>query len=440
MKGKRTARQFILDDGGKQVPSKERLSLFTAKTYDTFVDRLDAKGHIDDIRRKKSRKALLATTDFEDKELGFTEGQLTQTSQLMKLAMGAIRHKLPGTAIHPVPGPVTAEIRKAWKLVGTLALACPEVLDSEGNVRPKDEIRGLTHLHHALDAATLAIAAHYFPLTHRGQDQKGKIWQALLRRYRNSEEKEFLYRTGIFERYTRKRRDKQGNEYTEPDVRLADLPAGLKNALARSLAECRVMQHLPSDRSGAKAELTTWGIVSIEGEGEDARVQLRQQASAVEDGRRKVDRKTREERAGKLLGTHPKDDHGKLKAIRGAMIIGENYGLALDPKPEVIPFHNVQQRLEAIRARNSGKPVRVLRNGMLIRLNSPSGIWQVRSIKSSKRDGILLDLTSPHMIPVKEAGKAWCKRDMSIQAALKAGLEIMPRVYVGHRLTDHPSD
>jgi hypothetical protein len=453
MKGKRTARQFILDDGGKQVPSKERLSLFTAKTYDAFVEKLDAKGHIDDTRRKKARKALLATTDFEDKELGFTEGQLTQTSQLMKLAMGAIRHKLPGTAIHPVPGPITAEIRKAWKLTGTLALACPEVLDPEGNVLPKDEIRGLTHLHHALDAATLAIAAHYFPLTYRGQDQKGKIWQALLRRYRNAEEKEFLHRTGIFERYTRKRRDKQGNEYTEPDVRLADLPAGLKNALARSLAECRVMQHLPSDRSGAKAELTTWGVVSINGEGEDARVQLRQRASTVEEGKRKIAFKSREERAGKLLGTQPKGGRGKLKEINGAMIIGENYGLALDPEPEVIPFHNVQQRLDSIRAKNGGKPVRVLRNGMLIRLSGHGGrdgIWRIDTIQAT---GHKLDLIKPHLTAMKElvtlsdgtttkrnrkGSEVWRERPYNSLHVPDQGkfLEVLPRRYTGYSIAD----
>jgi CRISPR-associated endonuclease Csn1 len=329
---------------------------------------------------------------------------------------------------------VTAEIRKAWKLVGTLALACPEVLDSEGNVRPKDEIRGLTHLHHALDAATLAIAAHYFPLTHHGQDQKGKIWQALLRRYRNSEEKEFLYRTGIFERYTRKRRDKQGNEYTEPDVRLADLPAGLKNALARSLAECRVMQHLPSDRSGAKAELTTWGVVSIEGEGEDARVQLRQRTSAVEEGKRKIARKLREERAGKLLGIEPKGGRGKLKDITGAMIIGENYGLALDPAPEVIPFHNVQQRLDAIRVKNGGKPVRVLRNGMLIRLSGQGGrdgIWRINSIKASLK----VDLSRPAVVGQPSKGaSAW--REVAVMGLIKKGLQVLPRCYAGYRSGD----
>ena len=168
MKGKRTARQFIIDEGGKTVPGNERLSLLTIRNYDALVEKLDTKGHDDDRRRKKARKALLATTDFEDKELGFTEGALTQSSQLMKLAMGALKQKIPTALIDPIPGPVTAEIRKSWRLTGTLALACPEVVGKDGEILQKNEIRGLTHLHHALDAATLALTAHYFPLRKNG--------------------------------------------------------------------------------------------------------------------------------------------------------------------------------------------------------------------------------------------------------------------------------
>jgi len=432
MKGKRTARQFIAENEAKPVDGRTNLSLFTLRRYDDFVDKLDTRGHMDDYRRKRARKALLATNDFEDKELGFTEGQLTQSSQLMKLAMGALKRKLPGAAIDPIPGPVTAEIRKAWKLTGTLSRACPEVIDENDEVRPKDEIRGLTHLHHALDAATLALAAHYFPLQSRGQDQKGKIWQALLKRSRTEDEKKFLHALGIFDRYQRPRRDKDGNVTSELDVRLRDLLADVKEILARSLAECRVMQHVSSDRSGVKAELTTWGVVSIEGEGEDARVKLRQRTTTVENGRRLTALKSGEERAGKLLGIFPNAESGKLKALNGVMVIGENYGIALDPDPLVIPFHDVHQRLEQLRTKNGGKPVRVLRNGNLIRLHGQQQVWQIRSIKNSKRDGILMDLSSPHMIPSQQAGKSWCRRDVSVKTAMKGGLEIITRRYTGY--------
>ncbi len=434
MKGKRTARQFIAEYEAKPVEGKTNLSLFTIRRYDEFVEKLDTRGHLDDARRKRARKALLATNDFEDKELGFTEGQLTQSSHLMKLAMGALKRKVPLAAVDPIPGPVTAEIRKAWKLVGTLSLACPEVMDENGEVRPKDEIRSLTHLHHALDAVTLALAAHYFPLQSRGQDQKGKIWQALLKRNRTEDEKKFLHNLGIFDRYQRPRRDKDGNTTSETDVRLRDLPKTVKEQVARSLAEGRVMQHIPSDRSGAKAELTTWGIVSIDGEGDEARVSLRQRTTKIENGKRVLGMKPGEERAGKLLGIDPKNGSGKLKAINGAMVIGANYGLALDPQPQIIPFHDVQQRLEKIQAANGGKSVRVLRNGMLIRLSgqgSRDGIWSIYTVQASLK----IDLTRPGTYGrPKKGDKVW--REVAIKGLLQKGLEILPRRYTGYQLTD----
>ncbi len=431
MKGKRTARQFIKDHEGQQVVGMPNLSLFTLKQYDAFVDKLDTKGHLDDFRRKKARKAMLATTDFEDKELGFTPGALTQSSHLMKLAMRSLKAKLPSALCDPIPGPVTAEIRKAWNLIGTLSLASPEIIDpSDGKPRPKDEIRAITHLHHAVDAATIALAAHYFPLQRYGLDQKGKIWQALLKRNRTPDEVNFLHKLGIFDGYI----DKNG----KPNVKLRDLSADLKNQLARSLAECRVMQHVPADRSGTKAELTTWGIVGAEGEGEETRVKLRQRTSKVENGKRVLAMKNREERAGKLLGPNPKGGKGKLAAIKGAMIIGENYGLALDPTPTVIPFHDVTATLKSLQQANGGKPVRVLRNGMLIKIRTNparsqqdyTGMWRVTSIKNNKSK-YLLDMIRPGYVTARN-GVIWSGMNKSIGPLLECGLEISPQLYTGH--------
>ena len=58
-------------------------------------------------------------------------GQLTQTSHLAKLAMRDLTKRFPHAAIDPIPGPVTAELRKAWDLTGTLSLVCPEVLEKD---------------------------------------------------------------------------------------------------------------------------------------------------------------------------------------------------------------------------------------------------------------------------------------------------------------------
>lgn len=430
MKGKRTARQFIAEFEGKRVEGMDRLSLFTLRRYDEFVERLDTKGHPDDARRKRARKALLETNDFEDKELGFTEGQLTQSSHLMKLAMRGMKQKLPGTVVDPIPGPVTSEIRKSWKLMGTLALACPEVIDpSSKEVRPKDEIRGLTHLHHALDAATLALAAHYFPFQSRGQDQKGKIWLAMLRRYRTPEEKEFLFKLGIFDRYQRKRRDKQGNETTENDVRLRDLPAAIKEKVARSLAQCRVMQHLPSDQSGLPTDQLPWRFHGWDDKGKailskssivgfDEKGRRLRRADVPKSGANGKDR---------VFGINP-TGKGKLAASKSVLLLNQNFGIALDPSPQIIPFHDVSRRLKDLKRSNLGMPVRVVRSGSLIQVKSGTnkGIWIVTSAMAS----MLLKIKSPHYTAYDEVRPM--ARKISLSSLLRDGLDILPRRYTGY--------
>ena len=44
-----------------------------------------------------------------------------------------------------------------------LELANPQVLDENGQVKTKTEIRDITHLHHALDACVLGLASHFIP-------------------------------------------------------------------------------------------------------------------------------------------------------------------------------------------------------------------------------------------------------------------------------------
>ncbi|MCH7227449.1 type II CRISPR RNA-guided endonuclease Cas9 [Haloferula sp. A504] len=466
MKGKRTARQFIAEFEGQPVQGKSNLSLFTLKNYDSFVDKLDTKGHDDDRRRKKARKALLATTDFEDKELGFTDGALTQSSQLMKLAMGALRKKLPNARIDPIPGPVNAEIRKSWDLIGTLSLACPEILDENGDVRTKNEIRGLTHLHHALDAATLALAAHFFPLRQHGQNQAGKIWQSLMKRRRTDEEKDFLFKLGIFDRYQRERLDRDGNEYHETDVRLRDLPAEIKNALARSLAESRVMQHVPSDQSGTKAERTTWKIVTFDGPytillQRPNRSTFTQAPNSVKPRwenqkpskealklldmhglrlsqreRNLVQRgllKLTKERTTALLGPNPTTEKSKLQPHgkgRGAIVVSENYGIALLTDPRLIPHSKINETLRSITESQGGVKPKIIRKGDLIKVAGGTwkGTWRVTSVKNSEAYGVSVDLASPAEIGLK-------KGNARIPQMMAAGLEILPRRYTGYPIT-----
>lgn len=452
MKGKRTARQFILDDGGKPVDGYPQLSLRTIRGYDEAVDRLDTKGHLDDYRRKKARKDLLATTTFDERDQDFTPGQLTQSSHLMKLALRGISLRFPQATNDPIPGAVNAEIRKAWNLTGTLAIACPDIIDPETHKpRPKDEIRGVTHLHHALDASSLALVAHYFPLQYRGQDRKGLIWEALLKRRKTDEQWALLKSLKIIQR------DEEGR------MRLSAPPDAVKNQLAHRLAECRVMQHVPADRKGAKAELTTWGVAGIVGgdalilqrpnrggleldpnshtrkwknaaPSKEALVLLERHAELLKPRDRNLVRrgllKLTTERLSKLLGPQPAQGNGKLKAIRGALILGSNYGMALDPTPMIIPFHAVHSTLEQLCISHGNKPVRVLRNGMLIRLSGlgqRDGIWQITTVQASLK----VDLIRPMAAGRPKSGPTvW--REVSITSLIHKDLEILPQRYTAY--------
>ncbi|MCB1093552.1 MAG: hypothetical protein KDL87_18585, partial [Verrucomicrobiae bacterium] len=144
MKGKQTARAFIAANEGKPVEGKPNLSLFTLRQFDAFVDALDLKGHDDDRKRKRHRKDLLKLDHFETKEAGFTEGALTQSSHLMRLAARQFESHVPGLEPHEIihlPGQVTAEVRKAWHLMDHLAAVVPEV---RGKTHDKQAIREIT--------------------------------------------------------------------------------------------------------------------------------------------------------------------------------------------------------------------------------------------------------------------------------------------------------
>ncbi len=134
------------------------------------------------------------------------------------------------------------------------------------------------------------------------------------------------------------------------------------------------------------------------------------------------------------MGLRP-HEQGKLKAIKGALIIGENFGLALDPSPTIIPFHQVSKQLAKVKEMNGGKPARIIRNGMLIKIrkNPPrsaqdyTGIWRVTSIKNNKGT-ILLDLIRPSYVTPKN-GVSWAGMNKTLQPLLDGGLEIVGNSY-----------
>jgi hypothetical protein len=124
---------------------------------------------------------------------------------------------------------------------------------------------------------------------------------------------------------------------------------------------------------------------------------------------------------------------GKLSALKGALVIGENYGVALEPEPTMIAFHQVKRQLEELRIKNGGKPVTVLRNGMLIRVVSGdfAGAWRVRSCKNDATKGLLVDLTFADSVQPQAAKVNWCRRDVRLRSIIKAGMTILNSSYCG---------
>src|ERR1039458_904829 len=148
-KGKRTAWQFVEQEQGKPVPDLPNLSIMSLSRYKQLVESLETfQGHDDDKRRKKRRKEWMLLPTYEEKE--FTPRDLTTTSQLVRLGAMALRKAFVDCKQQPLvvslPGSVTGALRTARKGLGCLSLAAPEILDENGEVKTKQEIRAITHL------------------------------------------------------------------------------------------------------------------------------------------------------------------------------------------------------------------------------------------------------------------------------------------------------
>jgi CRISPR-associated endonuclease Csn1 len=332
-----------------------------------------------------------------------------------------------GNANKPVitslAGSVTGTIRKAWNLTSCLATANPLILnpediDSNGNPRPhpKSEIRGITHLHHALDACVLAFAALFLP-------RDGGVWSLLVKRRLTPPEAKFL-------------RERLGNMVqvaADGTFQIADLPNFLKEQIRVRLAEKRVYQHIPAELRGLRVDQNAWRVVSIE----DGKVTLRQKMRQP-DGTRSP--KSTVENQGKLLGISPDNGSGKLKKLKAAIVISENYGLALDPEPQIIPFHKVHQRICELTRKNGGKKPRILKNGMLIEIRKKSGradyrgIWKIFSLKNNST-GLAVDMGWPDVIALQNKTQGH-KINVSLQSLLDSDLAILQTRHTGYAFSE----
>lgn len=406
-KGKRTAWQFVAEEQGKAVPDLPNLSIMSLSRYKQFVESMESfKGHDDDKRRKKKRKELLLLPKYEEKE--FTPRDLTQTSQLVRLGAQVLRKNLPHLTtgdVTSLPGSVTGTVRKSWRVLGCLASANSQVFDENSELKSKTEIRDITHLHHALDACVLGLASHFIP-------NNGRVWELIVKRNPNDLEKRQLKALGVF------------GFSAENRFEMRDLDDKFKEQIRQRLSEKRVVQHIPARMDGLRVEQNTWRVVVAK----DDVVILKQRIRQA-DGTRPE--KISEEKPSKLLGLNPTNGNSKLAKNKGVLVIPDNFGVALDPQPTVIPFHKVWTRLQELKKANGGKVPRILRNGQLIRVNDGTykGVWRVFSAKNNAT-GMALDIGSPDVVRLKNKTPGH-KINVLLSSLVKNGLEPVTASFVG---------
>ncbi|MDF9832529.1 hypothetical protein M2103_000739 [Ereboglobus sp. PH5-5] len=422
-KGARTAWQFIEEEQGNPVPGMPQLSIRPLNKYKEWVENLEAyKGHTDDKRRKKNRKALLLLSRYEEKEKTFLPGDLTATSQLVRLGAQLLAKSFADLPKSPpvvsIPGSVTGEVRKSWSLLGCLELAAPDIRDKDGALKIKKDIRNITHLHHALDACALAYASVLLP-------RDGGLWELMLKRNPNESDRARLRATGCFDF------DAQGR------FGLRELRKEYREEIRQRLAEKRVVQHVPADMGGMHVEENTRGVVRVE----DGRVHLRQRTRDIKTGAISVKETT--EPVAKTVGLAPTKGEGKLRPQKGVRVITDNFGVAiLDHAPEgedkciVIPWHKVWHRMDELAKRNDHERPRLLRIGMLIRVpkGKYEGVWMVRGVKNDAKIGQCLDMSFPDRINYAASGRNDCKRNVSLKTLLRDGIEILNTGLVGQSI------
>ena len=327
----------------ERIEGMPNLTLMQLKDFKTFIEKSKIRGageHEKDKQRRLRRKELFGKETWEEKTL--LPRDLTQTSQLVRFGAQILRKNLPHLTMGDVtslPGFVTGTVRKSWEVLGCLSAANPQVLDANNKVKNKTEIRDITHLHHALDACVFGLSSHFIP-------NNGRVWELIVKRNPNDFEKRQLEALGVF------------GFNAENRFEMRDLDNKLKEQIRQRLAEKRVVQHIPARMDGLRVEQNTWRVIAVK-DGEATIQQRIRQA----DGSRPNKPPTKE-KTTKLLGFEP----GKLNSLKGALVIPDNFGVALDPQPTIIPFHKVWTRLQELKAANGDKPPRVLRNGQIIRV------------------------------------------------------------------------
>ncbi len=464
LKGNRTAVQFVEEFQSQPVPGLPNIMIKPLTNYLKDVGSLDTfKGHADDQRRKNNRQRLLRLRDYVEKE--FTPGDLTKTSQLVRLGAEALQRAYLNEMVKPtivsLPGSVTGAVRKSWNLAGCLEAANKNVMNAEDlddngkpRVHRKTELRGITHLHHALDASTLAITSHLLPCD--GGVWKREVIELLSKRRCSPTEQaqlRHLLRWNVS--FTK-----------EGQPMLGEITDELREQLRARLAERRVVQHLPASMADMMSDQTVWRIFDPADPHPNAKRLARWLAKAgvkvpapdaktalIITRKRKAAPKPGEETKAKkgkfhegktwewyyaeaakdaLLGFAPTGDpmKSKLKPFKAVKVLGDNFGIALDPEPTLIRPLHVWRQLQTLKSANGGKWPQVIRNGMLIRvLRAKSarvdyrGDWMLRGVQVNQSKGYLVDLSPPDQIRYR--GEEGSFQNVSLETLRKCGLEVL---------------
>jgi CRISPR-associated endonuclease Csn1 len=425
-KGKRTALEFIRS-GEEDLMTEARFREFVAGLYPKFRPGRDAS---DEDKINWRRKEWFLKEDYDERDAEFTKAALTVTSHLNKLAALEARKILrksakaanlddagrPEHRVGHMVGAITGEFRKekSWDLLGCIEPVCPEIIDPNSPEKrhlPKGEIRNITHLHHAVDAITIGIARNIFP----GHVVRREVCEAILSRRPNPAQRAMLEAMGVF--YF----DKDGGAH------LRDMPEELRENIIEKLAECRVVQHVPKSMHGLRAELTQWGVSEYDAESD--RVKLVQYTRDADNGKVRK-RKEAWENPRKLLGYNPVGE-SKLKPRKAAIVISDNFGIALLPEPVVLPFHKVWERLHELAEKNEGKIPTVLRQGDVIDVPNGryKGRWKIHSTKDCAV-GIQVDMAWPHLVKLKDKMKGYA-RNIMLKTLVKDGMTIVRQSLIG---------
>ncbi|MGA2870600.1 MAG: hypothetical protein ABSF34_15745, partial [Verrucomicrobiota bacterium] len=249
------------------------------------------------------------------------------------------------------------------------------------------------------------------------------------------------------------------------EIRLGDLAPALKAQICERLKERRVVQHLPADVSGLRCKETVWRVfdpADTHRNSQRLARWLKQKEVAIPAldanrviiicrKRRAADVAGEDSTSGKvfretktwrwvydikdktaLLGFAPEGDiaTAKLKRIKAVKVLGDNFGLALDPQPTLIRPHKVWHQLDVLRKANNGKSPRLLRKGTLIQVSRAKsatvdyrGVWMVRGTTLNQRTGFLVDISPADQIIYR--GQPGCRANVSVATLLKCGLEVL---------------